>query len=57
MGKSNQWISAESYRFKVGTQKCRVSLDQNLLKDNLSQVIGLDDESLPNLLASSQKEG
>jgi hypothetical protein len=57
MGKSNQWISANSYRFKVGSQKGRITIDQNLLKDNLSQVIGLDDESLINLLASSQKEG
>jgi hypothetical protein len=57
MGRSNQWISANSYRFKVGTQKGRVSLDQSLLKDNLSQIIGLDYESLLNLLASSQKDG
>jgi hypothetical protein len=56
-GKTGHWISAENFRFKFTEQKGRISLDQSLLKSNLKDIGGLDDETLLNVWAMSQKEG
>jgi hypothetical protein len=57
MRKTNQWITARGYRFKVSVQKGRQSLDQDILKERLGVSAGLDDESLESILAESRKEG
>jgi hypothetical protein len=57
MGKANQWIAGSHYRFKVSHQRGRQSLDQNILKDQLAHAVGLDDESLKDVLSASMREG
>jgi hypothetical protein len=57
MGKTGQWISSDNYRFKVAEQKGRISLDQGLLKSNLKDIGGIDEETVLNVWSLSQKEG
>jgi hypothetical protein len=55
--KKGQWITANSYRFRVSDQKGRTSLDQELLKNNLMGTVGLDENSSKSIIALSQKTG
>ena len=57
MGLSGQWINTPNYRFKVANQAGRVTLDQNLLKANLSHLKRIDQAQMLAALESAQKPG
>ena len=57
MGLSGQWINSANYRFKVASQAGRVTLDQNALKVNLSQLTRVDRDQLLAAVEAAQKPG
>ncbi|MDR2141310.1 MAG: hypothetical protein LBR11_05905, partial [Deltaproteobacteria bacterium] len=57
MGKTGQWIDSGAYRFKVSTQKGRVTLDQFALKKNLIERLQLDEKLMTDIISFSSKTG
>jgi hypothetical protein len=56
-GRMSTWIDLGGYRFKVSLQKGRLTVDQALLKHNLTELCHLDEAALKNIFTASMKEG